>query len=168
MRVDLQVGGARRSVSIEPRGAGFSMSLDGRPFEVDVVRLGPGRYSLRLPASGAQHDVVVTPGRDAADLEVVVGGVTVPVRRRVAGRTGAAGRDAGGEGPQRLVAPMPGKVVRVLVGPGDEVAARQGVVVVEAMKMENELRASRAGVVREVLVVEGASVEAGAPLVVIG
>ena len=63
---------------------------------------------------------------------------------------------------------MPGKVVKVLVAPGDEVVLRQGLVVVEAMKMENELRAGRAGVVREVLVVEGASVEAGAPLVVIG
>ena len=63
---------------------------------------------------------------------------------------------------------MPGKVVRVLVKPGDEVVARQGVVVVEAMKMENELRAGRAGIVREVLVAEGASVDAGTPLVVIG
>ena len=63
---------------------------------------------------------------------------------------------------------MPGKVVRVLVKPGDQVVARQGVVVVEAMKMENELRASRPGLVLEVLVVEGASVDTGAPLVVIG
>ncbi len=63
---------------------------------------------------------------------------------------------------------MPGKVVRVLVKPGDEVVARQGVVVVEAMKMENELRAGRAGLVREVLVAEGMSVDAGTPLVVIG
>jgi len=73
-----------------------------------------------------------------------------------------------GDGPQRLLAPMPGKVVRVLVKPGDHVVGRQGVVVVEAMKMENELRAGRSGVVREVLVVEGASVDAGMPLVVIG
>jgi biotin carboxyl carrier protein len=62
---------------------------------------------------------------------------------------------------------MPGKVVRVLVAPGDEVASRQGLVVVEAMKMENELRAGRAGRVSEVLVVEGTSVEAGALLVVL-
>jgi biotin carboxyl carrier protein len=63
---------------------------------------------------------------------------------------------------------MPGRVVRVLVGPGDEVAARQGVVVVEAMKMENELRAPRAGRVKEIAVAAGASVEAGRVLVVIG
>jgi biotin carboxyl carrier protein len=62
---------------------------------------------------------------------------------------------------------MPGKVVRVLVKAGDRVAARQPVVVVEAMKMENELRASREGTVAEVHVREGMSVDAGALLVVI-
>jgi biotin carboxyl carrier protein len=62
---------------------------------------------------------------------------------------------------------MPGKVVRVLVAVGDAVEPRQPMIVVEAMKMENELRASRAGTVSEVHVREGVSVEAGAPLVVI-
>jgi biotin carboxyl carrier protein len=62
---------------------------------------------------------------------------------------------------------MPGKVVRVLVGVGDEVEPRQGLVVVEAMKMENELRASRRGRVREIFASEGQSVEAGAALVVV-
>jgi pyruvate carboxylase subunit B len=62
---------------------------------------------------------------------------------------------------------MPGKVVRVLVNAGDLVKTRQGLVVVEAMKMENELRAARDGRVREVFVVEGQSVEAGASLVVV-
>ena len=65
------------------------------------------------------------------------------------------------------MAPMPGRVVRVLVKPGDEVAPRQGLVVVEAMKMENELSSPRAGTVREVTVSEGASVEAGRLLAVI-
>ncbi len=71
------------------------------------------------------------------------------------------------KGPIASTAPMPGKVVKLLVSAGDQVTARQGVVVVEAMKMENELRAGRAGIVREVLVAEGASVEAGTPLLVI-
>jgi biotin carboxyl carrier protein len=62
---------------------------------------------------------------------------------------------------------MPGKVVRVLVKSGDEVHPRQGLVVVEAMKMENELRATRAGRVRNVFVSEGQSVEAGTALVVV-
>ena len=62
---------------------------------------------------------------------------------------------------------MPGRVVRVLVAPGDAVEARQAVVVVEAMKMENELRSPRAGRVKEVAVLAGSSVEAGRVLVVI-
>ena len=62
---------------------------------------------------------------------------------------------------------MPGRVVRMLVAPGDEVAARQPVVVVEAMKMENELRSPKAGPVKDVPVAVGASVEAGRVLVVI-
>ena len=86
---------------------------------------------------------------------------TRPGRRRSHEAGGA------GKGPQRIVAPMPGKVVKVLVQPGNQVAARQGVVIVEAMKMENELRAPRAGTVSEVKVVEGSSVEAGAILLII-
>jgi biotin carboxyl carrier protein len=62
---------------------------------------------------------------------------------------------------------MPGRIVRVLVAPGDEVAARQPLVVVEAMKMENALRAPRAGRVKEVTAAAGAPVEAGRILAVI-
>jgi biotin carboxyl carrier protein len=72
-----------------------------------------------------------------------------------------------GSGDERLVAPMPGRVVRILVKPGDAVVARQGLVVVEAMKMENELGATRPGRVKDVAVTEGASVEAGRLLVVV-
>jgi biotin carboxyl carrier protein len=84
-------------------------------------------------------------------------------------RTGRAGAEGGAnpDGEHAVVAPMPGRVVRVLVSPGDEVAARQPVVVVEAMKMENELRSPKAGRVKDVAVTPGASVDAGRVLVVI-
>jgi biotin carboxyl carrier protein len=87
----------------------------------------------------------------------------------VNGRTRRRGTtaDGGRAGLQPVVAPMPGRVVRVLVGPGDAVAARQAVIVVEAMKMENELRSPKAGTVKEVSVTPGTSVEAGRVLVVI-
>ena len=68
---------------------------------------------------------------------------------------------------QAIKAPMPGRVVRVLVAVGDRVTAHQPLVVVEAMKMENELRAPRDGVVKEVLAMPGAAVESGAVLVVV-
>jgi pyruvate carboxylase subunit B len=166
VRADFEVDGRVRTVSIEGRSPGWSVTLDGAPIDVDLVPLGGGRYSLRLPAHGAQHEVVVSSGRERDDLEVAVGGTHVVVRRRVAGSSSRHGAATSGEGQQRLVAPMPGKVVRVLVAPGDEVHARQGVVVVEAMKMENELRATRAGRVTSVKVGEGTSVERGAVLIV--
>jgi biotin carboxyl carrier protein len=107
-------------------------------------------------------------------LQVRVGTAVIDValngRPSTSLRAGRRGRDFGGDpgaGPQRIVAPMPGKVVRVGVKTGDAVRARQTVVVVEAMKMENELKAARDGVVSELLASPGASVEAGTLLVVI-
>jgi biotin carboxyl carrier protein len=117
------------------------------------------------------HEVSVVEGRDPGDLEVYLrAGV---VHAKVSGAPGQKRRPAGDgagatvTGPQRLVAPMPGKIVRVLVQVGDTVVARQGLVVVEAMKMENELRAARDGRVKEVHVAEGAPVEAGRLLLVV-
>jgi biotin carboxyl carrier protein len=101
-------------------------------------------------------------------MVVLVGATPVTVRlngRRREGRRAAEGAVL--SGPQRIVAPMPGRVVRVLVQPGDAVRRRQPIVVVEAMKMENELRADRDGAVAEVRVREGMSVDAGALLIVI-
>ena len=88
------------------------------------------------------------------------------LRKRGAPEPGVA-HEGETSGVHQILAPMPGRIVRVLVAPGDEVAARQGLVVVEAMKMENELRAPRAARVREVHASEGASVEAGRLLVVL-
>ncbi|HEY8537171.1 MAG TPA: biotin/lipoyl-containing protein [Vicinamibacterales bacterium] len=165
MRFTFEVGDRVRVVTLEPRGNGLAVTLDGAPVEVEAVAIGQGRWSLRLPASGRQHEVTVARVQDGQAFEVTVGDVRVPVRR-VIGRPGAR-TGAAADGPARVRAPMPGKIVRVLVAPGDHVDARQGVVVVEAMKMENELRAPRSGVVREVTAQEGASVEAGTTLVII-
>jgi biotin carboxyl carrier protein len=112
------------------------------------------------------HDTVVAPAPGGM-LTVTVDGTTVAVSvngHRRGRRADAADR---GSGPQKLTAPMPGKIVRVMVKPGDTVEARQPLVVVEAMKMENELRAGRGGVVAEVHAGEGQSVDAGALLVTI-
>jgi biotin carboxyl carrier protein len=114
------------------------------------------------------RDVQVTPGREPGELLVTLDGrlVAAKVNGR---RTGRGTPDGGvhGQGEQSVAAPMPGRVVRVLVGTGDHVSARQALVVVEAMKMENELRAPKAGRVKEVTVTPGTSVEAGRVLVVI-
>ena len=114
-------------------------------------------------------DVTVAGDAAAGQLAVHVGPSVVPVAldgRRRFGRKEEGGHS--GSGPQRLLAPMPGKVVRVLVNKGDSVRARQPIVVIEAMKMENELRAGRDGVVLELPAASGQSVEAGMLLAVVG
>jgi biotin carboxyl carrier protein len=116
----------------------------------------------------AARDVQVTPGMTRGELLVTLDGrsVAVTVNGRRTGRASTqGGTQAAGE--HTVVAPMPGRVVRILVSPGDDVVARQGVIVVEAMKMENELVSPRAGRVKDVSVTAGTLVDAGRILVVI-
>lgn len=140
-----------------------------RPRALDPA--GPGTF-------GASCDVAISSDPESAQLLVHVGTTPYAVtlngrwrRRDASSRSGAQGGARGraqGQGDLlRLVAPMPGKVVRVLVHAGDVVRARQPLVVVEAMKMENELRAGRGGTVADILAREGMSVDAGALLLVI-
>jgi biotin carboxyl carrier protein len=163
-RIELDVDGMVRTVQVEKAGDQFTVTIDGRTHVVDAAEVEPGRWSLLMDGSGASHDVRVRtlgPG----EMSVKVNGASVPVALRDARRRRRA--QASADGPVRVVAPMPGKIVRLLVAAGEAVAVRQGLVVVEAMKMENELRAPRAGTVSEVAVQEGAVVELGAVLVTI-
>jgi biotin carboxyl carrier protein len=136
---------------------------------VDAARIDAHTLSLIVDDErSASHEVSIAADPVSGQLAVHVG--AVPVAVTLNGRRRWGRKDEGaaaGSGPQRLAAPMPGKVVRVLVKAGDTVAARQAVVVVEAMKMENELRAGRDGTVAEIHVQEGMSVDAGALLLVI-
>ena len=169
MRYDIDAGGRTRQVTVTRAGDAFAVTLDGHTWRVDAARINAHTLSLLVDGvSRKSHDLVVAGGRETAQLTVRVGTVPVPVSvngtRRWGRKDDAAGR---GGGPQRIAAPMPGKVVRVLVKAGDAVQARQPLVVVEAMKMENELRAGRDGTVAEMHAGEGMSVDAGALLVVI-
>ncbi len=130
----------------------------------DIVRAGQHSWSILLGTRSYEVAVVENGG----ELIVSVNGRVVPVALPTA-RFGARGRAAveRADGPQAIVAPMPGRIVKLLVKPGDAVAARQGLVVVEAMKMENELRSPKAGTVTEVRVTEGMSVEARMVLVIV-
>jgi biotin carboxyl carrier protein len=148
--------------------------VDGRPWNVDAARIDGHTLSLVVDGvwpegdtrarSGASYEVAVTPDGAPGRLVVRVGSIPVAVTLN-GGRGRKAESARTGDGPQRLAAPMPGKVVRVLVHPGDTVRARQPLIVVEAMKMENELRAVRDGQVAKVHVEEGVSVDAGALLI---
>jgi biotin carboxyl carrier protein len=183
MTCDLETPGGRRTIEFRRHGSTWEMTVDGRILSVDVTA-SAGRWSLLMGApspdgfgeTGAQSK---SAGRPAKSYEVAVerrangerivyvNGVAVPIsvvdpRERLVRRRGGASAETG---PRAIVSPMPGRIVKVLVREGDVVAAQQGLVVVEAMKMENELRAPRAGQVSAVKVVEGMSVEAKAVLV---
>lgn len=178
MQLQIEIGGTPRIVTVqregERDGTRFTVIVDGRAHVVDARRVDADTLSLLLtPEGGAEPvqrvEATVVAGREPGALTIGVDGQDVPVQMRTGG-AGRRGRDTGsasGSGPQRVVAPMPGKVVRVLVKPGDEVKPRQGLVVIEAMKMENELKAARAGRVRDVHVTEAQSVDAGAVLVIV-
>ena len=127
-----------------------------------------GVWSLLVGDGPCRRSYEVTFSDAGGQLTVHVNGTPVPIERRSRRRATAAGTAADTtNGPVSIAAPMPGRVVKVLVSVGDSVAARQGLIVIEAMKMENELRAPRAGTVSAVNVVPGAAVEAGVVVVVI-
>jgi len=144
--------------------------LDGqRSGLADWARLGSGLYSILLEGRSFEVRVSRLPGagqnqRDTPEYRVRVGSesfrVTVsdPRSRRQASGTAASA------GSREIMAPMPGKIVKLLVQEGDEVTAGQGLLVMEAMKMQNEMRAPRAGRVERIYAVENGGVETGAPL----
>lgn len=171
MTFEVEVNGRTRSVSVERAGSHgrFRVTVDGDVTLVDARRSSEFGLSLVFP-EGDHRGVCVAlaPGTAPGEMLAYLRGRSVPVtvNGRRTGRV-AADTGAGAHGEQKVVAPMPGRVVRVLVAAGDEVGARQPVVVVEAMKMENELRSPKTGRVKEVSVEPGASVEAGRVLLVI-
>ena len=167
MRCEIEAGGRLWHVTISRAGDGFAVSVEGRLHQVDAAPIDEHTLSLIVDKVW-QWDTVITP-ETGGGLVVLTGAVPVTVRLngRRGGRHGGAAARSGLSGPLRIAAPMPGKVVRILVKAGDAVRARQPVVVVEAMKMENELRADRDGTVAEIHIREGMSVEAGALLIVI-
>jgi biotin carboxyl carrier protein len=165
-RFRVTVGGAAQVVEVA-RPNDFTLSLlAGKAPGGAASGDDTGREKGTVPIVRTSTDFQLAPGLAHGELLVGLEGRTISVT--VNGRRSAhAEAGAHGQGLVTIAAPMPGRVVRVLVAAGDEVAARQGVVVVEAMKMENELRAPRAGRVKEVSVAAGTSVEAGRILAVI-
>jgi biotin carboxyl carrier protein len=166
---EVEVSGRTHAVSVE-RVPGqphrYRVVVDEVAHLVDAVRPDPISWSLLLPDSGASWNVAFAPGRMPGELALSIASETVLLN--VNGRrTRRSTDEVGPAGEQRIVAPMPGKILRVLVSPGDEVTSRQPLVVVEAMKMENELSSPKPGRIKDVVVLEGMSVEAGRLLVVV-
>ena len=164
-------GGFEHVLELRETAAGEQASevqyrLDGRSTGLaDWARVAPGLYSILLGGRSYEVRVSLTgsaPGVREYDVRLGAEHFRVSIRDPRARRGSSySGKSTG---PLQITAPMPGKVIKLLVREGEEVAAGQGLLVMEAMKMQNELRAPRAGCVARIDAAEGVGVETGSPL----
>ena len=165
MKFELRIGDHASIVEVLRDAAGaLRFQIDGRAVSPDAVALGPDFFSVLL--DGQSFEVRVQAVEEG--LLVRCAGREFPIRiRDPRAWRGAQGAALAAQGRQQIAAPMPGKVVRVLVVAGQAVEAGQGLAVVEAMKMQNEIRAPKSGTVERIFVEEDQTVAAGQPLAVI-
>jgi biotin carboxyl carrier protein len=163
MTYEIAINGKNYRLDLERTDGRWTCRVDGRPVEVDAVLVEPDVLSLRI--GNRSYEVKFERVAGATQLAVGSARFAVEVRdpRSLRGRA----RAADDHGPRKLVAPMPGKVVRVLVSAGSEIEAGAGVVVVEAMKMQNEVKSPKKGKIQKILVAEGTAVNAGDVLAIV-
>ena len=166
MKLTTLVNGVERQLDLKnpgETGGTCAFSLDGLEGQADIREIGPGVYSILLGARSFEVKIEYGEG----GYSVVVGGRRYEIAVRDPRRLSRGGAGQAEAGPLKLTAPMPGKVVRVMVEEGQSVASGQGLIVVEAMKMQNEIKSPKAGVVKAVHVRQGGSVSAGQALLVV-
>jgi biotin carboxyl carrier protein len=163
MFYDITIDGKNYRLELSLVNERWSCRLDGKDLEIDAVLARPDVLSLRV--GNAAYEIKSE--RVANDLHLWVGSrrFAVEVRdpRSLRGRT----RTGGDQGPKKITAPMPGKVLRLLVREGEAVESGRGIAVVEAMKMQNEIKSPKKGIVEKILVGEGAAVNAGDVLAIV-
>ena len=163
MLFDAATAGQTTRVEVRESRGIYRVTIGEKILELDLVKIGETEVSVLV--DGVSHDLSLQ--KTPEGFAVLVGGDRFDVDLKDAVKGAALGR-AAPKGPLKLTAPMPGKIVKVLVSAGEVVEAFRGVLVMEAMKMENELKTTRAGTVQEIRVKEGQAVEMGALLLVIG
>jgi biotin carboxyl carrier protein len=163
MTYDITIEGKQHRLDLSRVDGRWSCHLDGREMEVDAILVRPDVLSIRL--GNQAYEVKCESVAGETHLWVGSERFAVEVRdpRSLRGRT----RAVDDSGPKKLTAPMPGKIVSVLVSVGDEVTAGAGVMVVEAMKMQNEIKSPKKGTIQKILVSAGAAVNAGDVLAIV-
>lgn len=159
MKFDVLIAGKTRTVELQRDADRWRISLDGNSIDADALEIAPSIFSILL--NGQCHEIRIALSPDGT-LTLQTGhhefiAELIDPRAWRGRRHGAVEV----EGRQQITAPMPGKVVRLLVQPGDKVQAGQGLLVVEAMKMQNEIRSPKSGTVERLLAQEGQPVNAG-------
>lgn len=158
-RLELHVSGPNSRLSKMP------FTIDGRSLEAEPAEIAPGAYSILIGGRCYSAEVEPRPSGNDLTFTVRVGAKTFEIRVRDPRRRRRHEAALEHAGPEEIVAPMPGRIVKVLVEESQEVRASEGLVVIEAMKMQNELRSPRAGRVEKIYVQAGAGVESGARLI---
>lgn len=163
MIYDIAIGEKNYRLELDRPDGEWSCRLEGRTVQVDAILIRPGLLSLRL--ADKSYEVKCVPLANRLKIWVGQNSVDVEVRdpRSLRGRVRANDE----RGAKKLVAPMPGKVVRILVEQGVDVEAGAGIMVVEAMKMQNEVKSPKKGTVQKLLVSQGAAVNAGDVLAIV-
>lgn len=163
MTYDIAIDGKHYRLDLEQREGRWTCRLDGREIEVDAVLARPNVLSLRIGNKAYE----VKCERVGPDQHVWVGSERFAAEVRDPRSLRSRVRAADDHGPRKLTAPMPGKIVRVLVSEGAEIEAGAGILVVEAMKMQNEVKSPKKGTVQKILVKEGTAVNAGDVLAIV-
>jgi biotin carboxyl carrier protein len=158
MKINVTIQDRQRTVELKQPGERPRWRIDGRDVEADAIEISPGIYSVVVDGESVEVRVEGT----GQALRVVANGkeyiaVIENPRELKRNRTGAAEA----QGRQNVVAPMAGKIIRAMVNIGDHVQSGQGLMIVEAMKMQNEIRSPKSGKVERVAVIEGQTVNPG-------
>jgi biotin carboxyl carrier protein len=163
MELIVTIRGRQEKVQLRDLGNEVEVTVGDRVYRVDVVPTASGLRSLLI--DGRQYEVAARRERDGR-IRLSSGGLSelAEVADPLTHLAEQAGRGGGGRRREQVAAYMPGKVVAVLAAEGDEVTAGQGIVVLEAMKMQNEIQAPHDGTLRKIHVVAGQPVEGGDPL----
>jgi biotin carboxyl carrier protein len=163
MIYNVTINGKTHRLELDQAEGQWACRLDGRSISADTVLIGPDELSLRI----GNQVYEVRRERVAGDMYIWVGSGRFAAEVRDPRSLRGRARAADDLGPKKLTAPMPGKVVRVLVSEGAEVDLGSGVVVVEAMKMQNEIKSPKKGTIQKILVTEGTAVNAGDVLAIV-
>jgi biotin carboxyl carrier protein len=158
MIYEVTIAGKVRKIDLERAGKGWRCKVDGLELPLDVSSTQNGVLSILI--NGKSYEVKQETTATASSVVIGSQHFTAVVidPRSLRSRRGSGGAE---EGVRKVIASMPGKVVRIIAPVGGSVKAGQGVLVIEAMKMQNEMKSPKAGIVKKINVVEGAPVEAG-------
>ncbi|MBL8149936.1 MAG: hypothetical protein JNN15_08405 [Blastocatellia bacterium] len=163
MNYEIEVDNQTVQIELKKTDAGFQATIDGRSYEATLIQPEPNLYTLFVNGRVYEFRTSYQPGRQ----EVAVNSAGLSLTTRLIDRKKRQGEGKAAGGSKTITAPMPGRVVQIMKSVGDEVADGESVIIVEAMKMQNELASPKASKIKEIKVQVGQTVIAGEVLVVI-